>query len=182
MSLTHSLSWIGIAPHAAAILENAASRPHGILLFCGPAGMGKTTVAQLVVAARARQVVHWLGDLRMPEEIAAALAKAANEPVVAVVRSGESHGLRSRWKDMELPDALVDHACVVTVTLRRLTRVATSSVVSDSSPALPDLLAVEILAPDGTAMTAALAHEARALVAAGMTTDDEARNMVPGYA
>lgn len=53
VSLTHSLSRIGVAPHAASILDNAASRPNGMILFCGPAGMGKTAAAQPVAAGMA---------------------------------------------------------------------------------------------------------------------------------
>jgi hypothetical protein len=143
VKLEQSLASVGVASHAATVLASAARRPRGMVVFCGPAGVGKTTLAQLIVAAQCRTLVHWLGDLRMSEEIRAALTLAECEPVVAVVRSGQSTGLRDRWADMALSLELVDRASLVTVTLRRLARIP------ESRAASPDVFVVEVLAPDG---------------------------------
>jgi len=167
------LAGIGVPPHAAAALATAASRPAGIVVLCGSSGAGKTTLAELILSAHPRPAVAWFGDLRMPDEVAAALARAANESVLAVVRSGESHGLRARWSDMGLASSLVDRASVVTVTLRRLARAHPTAL------PLPDLLVLEILAADGAFLTGSLDAEAHALVAAGLTTTAEALRNIP---
>jgi len=179
MSIEESLAGVGVARHAAAALAVAASRAQGMIVFCGPAGVGKTTLAQLLVSAQRHGVMHWLGDLRLPDEIGEALAQAERESVVAVVRSGQSRGLRDRWSDMGLVATLVDRASVFTVTLRRLARAGTEHARSPSK--MVDVLVLEILGPDGSAVTGSLADEARALVAAGVTTADEARFNVPDY-
>jgi hypothetical protein len=181
VTLEDSLTAVGVAPHAAKVLVSAASRPRGMIVLCGPVGTGKTTVAQLLVAAQPRAIVHWLGDLRRPEEIGAALARAESAPVVVVVRSGQSRGLRVRWSEMGLAATLVERASVVTATPRRLARVGAARAHSPSAPTPPDLLVLEILAPDGTPLTGSLADEARALVTAGVTSAVEARFKVPDY-
>lgn len=148
-----------------------------MIVFCGPTGVGKTTLAQLLVASQPQAVVHWLGDLRMADEVRTALELSARAPVIAVVRSGESMGLRSRWSDMALSRSLINAASVVTATLRRVARRQPEH----APPSAPDAFVVEVLAPDGTPLTGSLAAEARALVEAGITSADEARFNVPHY-
>jgi hypothetical protein len=73
-------------------------------------------------------------------EIGVALARAEREPVVAVVRSGESRRLRERWADMQLAPALIDRASVVTVTLRRVARAEGARSRSQANGTAPDLM------------------------------------------
>lgn len=167
MEVERFLEELGVDAHAAVTLTAAASRPRGMTVLCGSAGAGKTTIAQIIATGLKLPIGAWAGDLRMPGEIAAALKTASREAVIAVVRSGESRKLRQRWSDMDLADALIDSASVVTVTVRRF---ATSA-----------SLVAEVLAPDGTSLTRSLAEQARALVFAGRITHEEARFMVPGY-
>lgn len=136
-------------------------------MLCGPAGAGKTTIAESIVGVQRPTAIGWHGDLSSPEQMTSALERAASETVLAVVRSGESFALRHRWSDMGLSQSLVDAASVVTVTLRRF--------------AARGALVVEVLAPDGGALTGSLADEAHALVLAGRISADEAAFMVPGY-
>lgn len=168
------LEKMGMAPpHAASAVTAAVARRAGGIFICGPAGAGKTTVAELVAS---HPGVVLLGDLRMRDEIAAALREAARTVVVAVVRSGESLGLSARWQEMGVPQALIEGAQLTVVTLRRLPGLSSGTACSR------DLHVVEVIGPRGVLLSASLAEEARALVSAGLVTDEAARLHVPGYA
>lgn len=171
MGLHDELLAVGVMPQARIALRSAAGRPAGMVVICGPAGAGKTTLAEVL---KEHATMAMLGDLRMPEDIVEALRRAERDPVVGVVRSGESLRLSSRWHDMGIPHDLISRASVTTVTLRRLPR---------AEPSVPpsDVLIVEVLGPSGDALTPSLAEEAKALVSAGIVSDHAARFHVPGY-
>jgi hypothetical protein len=171
MRIHHGLRDMGIICRAATALQEAAARATGMLVVCGPAGAGKTTLAALL---EAHAGLPMLGDLRMPDEIGAALRRAEHQAVVAVVRSGESTGLSTRWNDMGIPAELVEKASVTTATVRRLPRIAPAGAPSD-------VLAVEVLGPDRALRTRSLVEETRALVSAGLVTVEAARLSVVGY-
>jgi hypothetical protein len=171
--LAEELQRSGVASDAARVVERVVGRPAGLVVLCGPTGVGKTSLGD-VLAQLAR--VKMLGDLRMPHEIVGGLHQAESEVVVAVVRSGESRGLSLRWRDMGIPVALVHRASVATVTLRRLPRL------TPVAGASTHLLVVEVLGPDGCLLTGSLVEEARTLVSAGLATEEAARSSVPEYA
>ena len=163
------LAELGVAPHAADALVQVVRRDKGLVVLCGPAGVGKTTLAEALARVGGARL---LGDLRFEDEVRAALWEAQKETRIAVVRSGESTRLRARWGDMGISTEEIDRADVVTVTLRRLRRVVAASA---------DLLVVEVLATDGSRMTGSLVEEAAALVSAGLATASAARFDVPDY-
>lgn len=172
--LDRELIELGVAPGAARALEAAVVRSCGLLVVCGPAGAGKTALGE-VLARYPYPRASMLGDLRMPDEITAGLNQAERAVVVAVVRSGESAGLSLRWRDMGIPQVLIERASLMTATLRRLPRANPGAAVET------DLLVVEVLGPDGTLLTGSLVDEAKGLVAAGLVTEESARFQVPGY-
>ncbi|MBN9161956.1 MAG: hypothetical protein BGO98_45040 [Myxococcales bacterium 68-20] len=171
MTLHEELTNLGVMPEAATALQSAAARRAGMLIICGPAGVGKTTVAELVERYTG---MRRLGDLRTQEEIVEVLRLAEGEAVVGVVRSGESFGLSSRWRDMDIPNELVERASVMTVTLRRLPK-------APAFNATKDLLLAEVLGTDHAPLAGSLAEQAKTLVSAGLVTDEAARFHVPGY-
>lgn len=163
--MSAALEAVGVSPHAVRLLVAAARRASGMVVLCGPAGAGKTLVGSIIASD---SHASFVADLRSPDDVADTLQRATQGAVIAVMRSGESSGLRLRWRDMGLSDELMAAACVMTVTLRRL-------------PATPrELLVVEVIAPDGSLATGTLAEEVNALVAAGRVADDVARFRVPG--
>ncbi|AKV02295.1 hypothetical protein AKJ09_08958 [Labilithrix luteola] len=149
------------------------ARSSGLVVLCGPAGVGKTTVANVLGRHGA---VTMLGDLRLPDELSAALHRAEHAVVAAVVRSGESLGLARRWQDMGIAHGLLERASLAVVTLRRLPRA------SPRTDAPDDILVVEVLEPGGVLRTSSLVEEVRALVATGLVTEEAARFNVPDYA
>lgn len=165
MSFEGAFARLGVGVIATRAIRTAASRPRGLLLFSGGAGAGKTTLAHHVVAAQLQKRVHWLDDIRSVDKMEHALTLAAEVPVVGVVRSGRSHGVRARWGRNAL---LWEAASVVTATVHRLPRTPASGL---------DVLVVEVLGPEGTYLTKSLVDEAQLVVDAGVTSADHIRGL-----
>ena len=129
---------IGVTPQIRMVLQSVATREAGMAVLCGPAGVGKTRMAEFLQQSAG---LTMLGDLRTHEDIVEALRRAEADAVVGVVRSGESFGVVSRWDDMGIAQELIARASVATVTLRRLQT-------GRSPRATSDLLLVEVVGPD----------------------------------
>jgi hypothetical protein len=162
----------GLALDVAVHLRASVARRAGLAVICGPAGHGKTTVAEILAATA---TVEFLGDLRMPDEIRRALVTSAVSPVVAVVRSGQSRGLFRRWDSMGI-ESEVQQAGRVTVVTLRLFRPAPAANWPETGPRP---LIAEVLMPDGAMPSGTLVDQARTLIQRGVIERGEANRF--GY-
>jgi type II secretory ATPase GspE/PulE/Tfp pilus assembly ATPase PilB-like protein len=151
----------GIGTRAADAIVAALTRPRGLLVFSGPTGQGKTTLALLAMRA-VEATTPFFGDLRDLGAAQTAVREAAKRSVVAAVRCD---GAVRRLEEMGVTPSELEAARVVVVR-QRLVR---------------SLCVVEVAALDGALLTESLAVQARDLVAQSRLSADAAREYIPGY-
>jgi hypothetical protein len=155
-----ALVGFGVPAAAAAALGEVFHRPRGLIVISGPAGSGKSSLAEVACAELGRPVA-FRGDLILPDALALAVEAAGRGLVVGVIKGGGEPAVRARLLAAGVSEAAIAAAGLAVVTLGLVAAVG--------------LIVVEVRDADGRLLTGTLGEELAALVAAGAISPEQGR-------